>query len=271
MLRFSVLMSVYRKDVPTHLKQALDSIVDQTSLPNEIVCVKDGLLSQDLNNLLTEFQKINNHKINIKIIDLPVNKGLANALNVGLQYCNFDWIARMDSDDISENKRFELMREFIAQNPNLDVVGSQIIEFSDNNNKLFKRHVCLSHDDIVKDLKYRCPMNHVTVFIKKKSLIKSGLYKKVLLEDYDLWIRMYLCGFRFGNIDKYLVRVRADIDLMSRRSGLNYFKGEYRIQKLMKSKNIIGLSRFTINIIKRGFVRFLPNKLLKKLYLLTRK
>ncbi len=269
MFNFSVLISVYYKDNPDYLIQALNSIINQTLLPDEIVCIKDGKLTDELNQIIDDFQK--NNITTFKVLQLQTNTGLANALNQGLVHCSYNWIARMDSDDISEINRFELMREFILMNPQLDVVGSQIIEFSSNNSRVFKRNVFLKHEDIINDLIYRCPMNHVTVFYKKESVIKSGLYRKVLLEDYDLWIRMYLSGFKFGNTEKYLVKVRADIDLMSRRSGINYFKGEYRIQQLLRSNKIIGNFRFIINIIKRGLIRFLPNLLLRKIYLFTRK
>lgn len=104
MEKFSVLMSVYHRDNAVYLKEALNSIFDQSILPTEIILVKDGLLSQELNSVIDYFVE---KYSSVKIVELLDNQGLGRALNEGLKYCSCDLIARMDADDISKFKRFE--------------------------------------------------------------------------------------------------------------------------------------------------------------------
>jgi glycosyltransferase involved in cell wall biosynthesis len=271
MIQFSVLISVYHKDNPKYFEESLNSLINQSIIPSEIVIVLDGLLGDDLNKILSGFQQEHESKVKIKVLQLPLNLGLASALNHGLELCEFDWIARMDSDDICVENRFEIMSEFILNNPGIDVIGSQIIEFSNNSTEVFNRKVYLSHDEILKDMKFRCPMNHVSVFYKKSSVFKVGLYSLGLLEDYDLWIRMAYSGFIFRNLPEYLVRVRVDENFVSRRRGFKYFLGELRIQTTMKKFKIINFYQFFFNFFKRCLVRLAPGFILKRIYIFSRR
>src|SRR5690606_16724432 len=102
-MKFSVLMSVYTKDDPGFLKEALSSIWDKQKLkPNEIVIIKDGVLNEILDNVIFEFSK----NANTNIISLEENKGLGEALKIGLLNCKYNLIARMDADDVSVPERF---------------------------------------------------------------------------------------------------------------------------------------------------------------------
>ena len=126
-LKFSVLMSVYIKENPKYMKQSLDSIINQTYKPSEIVIVKDGLLTKELNDLIDEYQKIYTNLF--KIITLEENVGLGKSLNIGVLNCTYDIIARMDTDDICRNDRFEKQIKVLKNNKHIDIVGSNIVEF----------------------------------------------------------------------------------------------------------------------------------------------
>ena len=120
--KFSVLLSVFEKDNNNHLSKCLESIWDKQSIkPNEIIIIKDGILDEYKDNLLTKFQ--NKAKEKIRVISLEKNLGLGNALNVGLNKCNYDIVARMDADDIAMSNRFELQLKFMTTH-NVDILGS---------------------------------------------------------------------------------------------------------------------------------------------------
>jgi glycosyltransferase involved in cell wall biosynthesis len=129
-MNFSVLLSVYKKENPSYLKQALTSIWDEQTLkPDQIVLVKDGALTLELDNVINEWLK----KLGslLTIVELPKNVGLGTALIEGLKYCKYDIVARMDTDDISLPQRFEKQIAFFEQNKDSVIVGSSILEFYD--------------------------------------------------------------------------------------------------------------------------------------------
>lgn len=108
-MKFSVLLSVYKKESPSFLSQCFDSILQQTVLADEVVLVKDGPLPDELENVINKYQE----KMSIlKIVNLTENQGLGAALNIGMKYCSFDLIARMDTDDIARVDRFERQLDF---------------------------------------------------------------------------------------------------------------------------------------------------------------
>ena len=109
---FSVLMSVYKKEEPAFLDQALESIEDQTVKPNQIVAVVDGPIGSELDAVLKEHQNQNTDIYTI--VRSPKNQGLGLALRMGTEYCRCDWIARMDSDDVSVPNRFELQLKTVV-------------------------------------------------------------------------------------------------------------------------------------------------------------
>lgn len=259
-IKFSVLMSVYYKEKPCNLKLSMESILNQTMVPNQIVLVEDGPLSKELNNLIDEYEK------NIKFLDvikLKKNNGLGNALNIGLDYCKYEFVARMDSDDISIDDRFENQAKFIQDNPSVDAVGGNIIEFDDNTeNDISLRKVPLNTENIKEYLKRRNPMNHVTVMFKKKSVINSGGYLDCpYFEDYFLWARMINNGCKLSNINKTLVRVRAGLSMANRRGNLRYIKSIISFERKLKKLKIINISEFISNIIIRTLVAIIPNKM----------
>lgn len=256
LIPFSVAMSVYSKDNPLHLKEALISITDdQTVKPDEIVLVVDGPINNELESVISFFDK----KCNLKVIKLLCNKGLGNALRVASENCSHSLIARMDSDDISLPYRFEQQIKMFIDNPNLDVLGGNISEFFDNKNNIVDyRNVPKTNIEIKKYLKKRCPFNHVSVMLKKEALFKSGGYLDWHFnEDYYLWIRMFEAKCVFMNTGTVLVNVRASKDQFKRRGGFNYFRSEYLLQKYMFKKRIIHFPRFITNVIKRFLVQCL--------------
>lgn len=258
MEKFSVLISVYYKEQPTFFRQSLDSIFAQTLLPNEVVIVKDGLLTEELDEVVEEFCSL--YTI-IKVVSLSHNQGLGKALNEGLNHCSYDLVARMDTDDICKINRFEEQIEIFKMDSSIDVVGSNIDEFIGNiENVISSRKLPELHCDIVKYAKKRSPLNHPTVMFKKNSVIASGGYLHMyLLEDYYLWMRMISKGCKFYNIQESLLYFRTSESMIKRRGGYNYVKSEVRFYIRIYNLGLIGFFDLISNILVRSFVRLSPN------------
>lgn len=260
-IQFSVLISVYKKEKAEYLKQALQSVINQTLKPTEVVIVKDGILTKELDECIENFQ-IQYPKL-FEILAFKENRGLGLALRDGVKACKYEYIARMDSDDISKPDRFEKQFNYIQKHPETALLGTWITEFSKDEKKpdTITELPC-KHLEIIKFAKRRNPFRHMTVIYKKQLVIDSGNYRDFLwFEDYDLWIRMLQKGYITANIPEYLVNVRADKDMFARRGGWQYLKQDLRFQKYLKEINFISCKKYISNIIIRAIVRIIPNKI----------
>ncbi len=259
---FSVAMSVYKSDNPDFFDRALSSITDeQTIIPNEIVLVVDGPVSNEINNVINKYEK--KYEI-FNVIRLEQNGGLGNALKIAVKNATHELIARMDSDDVSVSTRFEEQLKYFEINPGIDIVGGDITEFiGEENNIVGKRSVPVSNDSIREYMKTRCAMNHVSVMYKKKSVESAGGYQDWFWnEDYYLWIRMWLNGAVFANTGSVLVNVRVGEEMYQRRGGSKYFESEKGLQDYMLKNKMINHSTYIKNVAKRLIIqKLMPNKL----------
>lgn len=257
-MEFSVLMSVYAKEKPEYLIGALNSTLEQTLKPAEIVIVKDGPLPKELNEILVSFK--NNYQF-INIIELERNVGLGNALSRGLLECKYNLIARMDTDDICHPERFEKQINYMLSNPDVAVVGSWIGEFEKNPTDIYSiRKVPIRSDELIKYAKYRNPMNHMTVVYRKNAVINAGNYQHFLWnEDYFLWVRMLMNNNKITNIPEILVYARAGGEMFKRRGGIQYLKKDIELQSKFIKMGFISYSQFIKNVSVRLIVRLLPN------------
>lgn len=264
-ITISVLMSVYKNDDKRNLATALKSIYDdQLVKPHEIVLVIDGPVPDPLYKVILEFQAT--RKI-VKVVELKRNVGLGNALNEGLNYCTADYIARMDADDISLPDRFKKQIDYAKFNPDVDVFGSYITEFNGLNNERRVRTVPTDHFNILKMLKRRNPMNHVSVMMKREKLIQiSGYVEISLLEDYYLWIRMFEKGYIFSNISESLVLVRTESNFARKRSDMRRIRGWWTLQKRMIKNNMIGLRTALVNMVYITIFTITPSFLKNYIY-----
>lgn len=258
---FSVAMSVYKNDNPIFFDRALESITDnQTIKPDEIVLVVDGPIPGEIDLVIDKYSK----KYNIKTLRLETNGGLGNALRIATANCSYDFIARMDSDDISIFNRFEQQLKMFEDNPMIDIVGGNITEFvNQEDNIVARRVVPTSNKEIREYMKKRCALNHVSVMFKKSSLISAGGYKDWYWnEDYYLWIRMWLNNAFFVNTGTDMVNVRTGANMYARRGGIKYYKSEKKLQKFMLKNKMIGFTRYVVNCTYRFIVQcVLPNSL----------
>ena len=263
--KFSVLMSVYCKENPTYLEESLASIFNQSIVPNEVVLIEDGKLTNGLDDIIVKYEK--KYKKIMKVIKYEKNRGLGKALRDGVVNCSNEIIFRMDTDDISVTDRFEKTLKLFKKN-DIDVVGGNIAEYDENmKNMTGYRKVPSQHKDIIKMMKRRNAMNHVTVAYKRSKVIEAGNYIDMpYFEDYYLWVRMLQNGCVFANVDDCLVKVRCGDGMIKRRGGFSYIKKIYNFEKSIYKLNFISFTSFVINMLERSFVSIIPNFLRSFLY-----
>lgn len=259
--KFSVLMSLYIKEKPEYLRQCLDSVLSQSVKADEIVIVKDGPLTDELEQTLSEY--VNNDPSLYTLVPLENNVGLGLALAEGIMHCKNELVARMDTDDISRADRFELQLAEFEKNPDLDICGSHILEFEDNiNNIVAQRKVPLDDKSIKDYQKRRDGFNHVAVMFKKSTVLKAGNYQScMLMEDTLLWVNMIQAGAICMNLDDNLVYVRIGKDMYERRGGLSYFKKYKQGRKKVRQTGYIGFWDYYYTLAVQLVVALIPNKL----------
>ena len=260
---FSVITSVYKNDRPEFIKIAFDSItIEQTLCPDEVIVVIDGPVSDDINNTIQEY--CDSYPSLFRIIRLEENKGLGNALRIGVESARNELIARMDSDDYAMPERFYKQVKYLSQNPDVDIVGSNMGEFiGDPTNTVGVREVPAENNRIYTYIKNRCPFNHITVMYRRKAVLKAGNYLDWHYnEDYYLWIRMALNRCKFANLPEILCMARVGKDMYARRGGWKYFKSEALLQNYMYNKGVISFFRLIYNVLIRFVLQVcMPNSL----------
>jgi len=258
-------MSLYAKERPLFLRQSLDSVFNQTLKADEVVLVEDGPLTSELYSVVEEYSS---KYPQLKIVPLPVNGGLGQALNEGLKHCSYEIVARMDTDDIAKPNRFEKQLKLLAENSDIDICGSWLQEFEgDIFNKKNIKKVPAAHEEISKYIKYRNPINHPSVAFRKKGVIDAGGYKPFpLFEDYYLWARMMVNGCKFANIPECLVNFRVSSDMYRRRGGFKYAKDSVKFQWTLHKLGLISVTSAIKSSFIRGVIYSIPNSLRTIIY-----
>ncbi|MEZ8557528.1 glycosyltransferase [Vibrio cyclitrophicus] len=268
-MKFSVLMSVYINEKAEYLDQCFSSIASQTMLPNEVVVVQDGPLTDALYRVIAIW------KLKLPIVDVVLEKncGLGVALNEGLENCSNELVARVDTDDVNNDTRFERQIELFNSDINLAICGSQIDEVTcETLDLMSRRKVKELNCDILKESVVRNPFNHMTVMFKK-SIVKSvgGYQHMTSMEDWYLWLRILSKGYKGYNIQESLVYARTGKEMMVRRSGLKYVGYEMRIARAKWHIFHGQRLRIIFSFLIRAAPRILPKYLLHRVYLLSRR
>ncbi len=269
---FTTIIGVYINDRLDWFQKAIDSILNQSIPPKQIVLVKDGPISIEINDYIKNVLLVYEH-IEFTIHSLNSSVGRGNWLNTALKLSNYELVSHMDSDDISRLNRFEKQLEYLNNNPDIDVLGGIIEEFNINpgdTNKI--RKVYSKHDDIFKSSKNFCPMNNVTVMYKKDPVLRVGGFSggEGVQEDYILWVKMLSNGYKFSNIKDVIVDVRVGNNFQSRRKGFRYINYEIKMQKIFYDYKHISMFKMIINITLRSIIRLMPARIIKLVYYMLR-
>ena len=262
---FSVLLSLYHKESPVYLSQSLDSVFNQTMPPAEVVLVEDGPLTDELYAVVETYRS---KYPQLKVVKLPQNGGLGKALNVGLQHCSYELVARMDTDDIAYPDRFEKQLRVYLSHPEIDLCGAWIAEFEgDISHVVSVRKVPEMQSEIMRYAKRRNPINHPVVMFRKTAVFNAGGYQHFpLFEDYYLWVRMLMDGACFYNLQECLLYFRLSKDMFKRRGGWRYALTELRLQRLFYRMRFIDMLLLLKNCAFRLVARLMPNCLRAMLY-----
>lgn len=264
MQKYSILMSVYGKDNPEYFKTAVDSILQQTVPPDQIVIVVDGPVPKAIDVIIEQY--IENEKL-FTILRHDKNCGLAASLNEGLENCRNELVARMDSDDISQPERCEKELHKFEKEPNLVICGCNIDEFyGQPDNVKTSRVVPTQYKDILRFARRRQPFNHPTVMYKKSKVLECGGYPLLKRkEDFDLFSRMLTAGCYAENIDESLYLYRANEDNYARRKSWTNTKSAIHVYtRHLKRKGCSAVDFLYVCMAEVAFF-ILPVGIMKKL------
>lgn len=262
---FSVLLSLYEKESPSNFNQAMSSVYcEQTLKPSQIVLVKDGPLPLDLEaEVIRWMDKLGD---TLTIVSIPVNVGLAEALNQGLSFCKYELVIRMDTDDVAIHDRFAIQVDFMNNHPMIAVSSGIVEEWnSDVSKKASIRVLPLSHSELTTFAKIRNPISHPACIFRKSIIMSVGGYPDIYPEDHLLWVKIIQAGFELANVDKVLLRMRTGHDFIERR-GFKFLKGELASYRIMYKSGFLSLNEFITAAFLRSLVRLPPRQIRKWLY-----
>lgn len=267
-MKIAVAMSVYKSDSYDYFKLAVNSILDQTYTNFDIYIEVDGFVQDDI----LKYLKLLNNEKNVFVSFNQDNKGLATRLNQvidkAIESGTYKFVARMDADDISSPDRFQTQVDFLSRNPEISILGSDVLEFHNGSDTKFYKRMNASHDLLSKNIIKRCPFNHPSVMFRLDVFTQHKLrYKPELknTQDYYLWVDALSCGLNFANINKPLLRFRVDENFHSRRGfekAMNDFRSRLYAMKTLKIYSIRNLFLATSLLI----LRLSPQKFKKFAY-----
>jgi glycosyltransferase involved in cell wall biosynthesis len=265
-LPFSLLLPVYRGDVPAHLDAAFRSSVhEQLRRPDEVVVVQDGNVGPELASTLERLES--SSPVPVRRLRLSHNVGLAQALQCGLAACSHDVVARMDADDISLPHRFLVQMPVIEEGA--DLVGAAILEFEGNGRDTpgVLRVPPTQRGEIARTARWRNPFNHPTVVYRRSAVLSAGGYRELrFMEDYWVFTRMIANGAHVVNLADPLVRYRVDAGAYERKGGLRQLRSEVRLQRRLRSEGFTTLGQSARNVTVRGGYRLVPATVRRRAY-----
>lgn len=269
----SVLMSVYKSEKAAYLDRALTSVWDdQTLKPEKIVLIQDGPVGEELAQIVNQWEKKLGEKL--EVIRNEQNIGLTKSLIKGISVIKTDYIARMDSDDISLPERFTRQAEFLDSHPEISIVGSDIIEFSDTAGELGIRKYPRNTDDAIKTIYKANPLAHPAVMMRK-SMFDAGVNYNAdyrTTQDLALWFDVLSAGYKIHNIDTPLLKFRRDDAIYHRRSNMKdswlelkiHERGIYKLYGLSPIKSLFPIARFTIRLLPGSILKYIYNGNVRK-------
>lgn len=264
---YSFLLSIYGKEKPQYLREALDSMLSQTVAPSEIVMVKDGPLTLELDAVLDEYDSANPGLF--KFVAYDENRGLGYALSRGILACSNEIVARMDTDDYSFPDRIERQLAEFEADPELDMLGAQVYEFIESPDKpISVSSLPLDEVGIAAYSKRRNPFRHTPMMYKRSRVLEAGNYSADFLffEDWDLFNRMLAHGNKGRNLCAPLVAMRINADFFDRRGGRSYLPHIWKFKIEQLRRGYFSPFDFCASFIPHALVCLMPNGLRSLVY-----
>ena len=242
--QISVIMPVYNGE--KYLKEAIESILDQTFRDFEFIIINDGSTDKTA-EIIKSFNDARIQLINQK------NAGIILSLNRGISESRGKYIARMDADDISLPERLEKEYRFLEQNPKYGIVGTTFLIINKNNQVIGVNAVLLENEDLKKEIIIETTFGHGTVMMRKSVLDTVGYYnpKALHAEDFDLWTR-FAEKSKMANLSEVLYLWRDNPQGISRTKNLTQSKNAQKIQEIQ-------IYKFA-NLNRQKIINFKKNK-----------
>jgi len=269
--RVSVLISTYARETASNLKESLESIYSQSVPPDQMVLVVDGSIGEEQEQVIAEYAS-DCRIADVIVLRLLSNRGLARALNVGLEHCTGQYVMRADSDDICEPQRLELQLNYLNDHPDTDVISTWVREFFVDGTPDMIKTCPSQNDEIIRALRWRCVIAHPTVLIRTATLRRIGGYSSAFgkLEDYDLFVRLVVSGAKFYAIPQPLVRMRTSLEQRQRRGGLRLCLNEVRFRMCCFRLGFLNIAEFVSITSLYVLFRLLGGSLRQYLYRFVR-
>ena len=237
MKRLAVIMSLYKSDVLDYVKLATESIINQSFGNFDYYIQYDGFVQKDVDEYLSGLTDSRIH-----IYRRNENKGLAQSLNDLLAVVmplGYEFIARMDADDISLPERFEKQVAYMESHPETECLGTWAIEIKSDGSEFYRKQMPESHEGCWEQFMIRDCMIHPTVMFRRSYIEKAGMYSldTYFGEDTMMWAQGFAVGCKFANLTEYLFKFRLNDDFFNRRRGWNHAKGiltlRLRVNKML--------------------------------------
>lgn len=262
-------MSLYKSDVLDYVKLAVESILNQSYSDFDFYVQYDGYVHPDVDDYLSN---ISDERIIIKRRD--ENKGLAFSLNELLGVVmpiQYEYIARMDADDISMPDRFEKQIDYMDSHPETDCLGTWAIEINSDGSEYYRKQMPQSHEGCWKLFMKRDCMIHPTVMFRRRYIEKAGMYSldTYFGEDTMMWAQGFVTGCKFANLPEYLFRFRLNDDFFNRRRGWKHAKGILTLR--WKVNNMLHYPfRSYLYAVAYAGVKIMPTCILSLMYKIAR-
>jgi len=264
----SVVIPVYNAE--KYLVASIDSVLSQSYKNFELIIVDD--CSYDQTYLIA--QKYQNNDSRVKLFRNKKHLGIGATLNYAISKTKGQYIARMDADDVMDNKRLEKQVNFLEKNNNVVCLGSYMKEIDEDGKIIGKRIIPLTHKKIYEKMFYAMGIQSPTLMINKNLVPKNFSWCKTdgILDDLDLLFKLINFG-KFANLDEYLMFYRIHENNLSLKNIKKTFKEALTVRKNAVKKHNYKptIKSKIIMCIQTIVVKLFPEKFLYDLYKLFSK
>ncbi len=265
-----VLMSVYKNDKVENVRQAVDSILQQTYTDFVFYILCDGVVDATVADYL---RTLDDRRIALRCRD--ENKGLARSLNEllteALQHTAYHYFFRMDADDIAFSDRLEKQVHYMDTHQDVDCLGTWAIEINSLGEEYFRKQMPVSHDECNDLFRKRDCVIHPTVVFRRTYFDKAGLYPEdtYFAEDTMMWAKGFKNACRFANLPEYLFYFRLDENFFQRRRGWKHALSIYKLRCHVNA--MLNYPRINnLHAMLYALAKMMPTRVLKLLYKILR-
>lgn len=270
MHKIAVIMSLYKNDIVKYVSLAVESVLNQTYGDFDFYIQYDGKINPEVDAYLSSL-KDDRTKINRR----DENKGLAYSLNELLSIVmpmGYDYIARMDADDINMPERFERQMEYLQSHPEVECLGTWAIEITSKGEEYYRKQMPETHEGCRKLFSKRDCMIHPTVMYRRSYIEKAGLYSldTFFAEDTMMWAQGFAAGCTFANVPECLYQFRLDDNFFNRRRGWKHAKNIFLIRHKVNKMLHYGIMADCWALVYAG-AKMMPIAILSLIYQKGRK